>query len=141
MILYRGTSEEEDEPVSHEYDAIFMTDSADAASNYGPYVQVYEVGKPRLLNLDNKANLKVVRDYRDVQPSATGRWGRPREVLPWHYEIQELAIHPEPGWIEYLAHLGYDGYRYEGYNIVALFDSDKNRRRFKLIDRLIRENI
>lgn len=134
MILYRGTPYEEDWPESHDYGAIFMTDSAGHACMYGRYVQVYEVGKPKLLNLDSKSGLKVTQEYRQFQPRAWDHRGRPREILPLPDESRELAIHPQQDWLDYVADLGYDGYRQEGYSIVGLFDSDRNRRRFKLRD-------
>ena len=99
MILYRGTPEPEGRPRPREYAAVFFAPNIEYASEYGKFVQKYDVGRQRILNFGGPSSRKIVFSF-------TGR--RPARD---HNDEEEMDLfwHPTKEWVRFVMKAGYTG--------------------------------
>lgn len=124
MILYRGTPYPEDFPEAIDYACVFFADDAYDAAIYGDYVQAYDVGTPRVLNLESKAGRRIVSRF-----IKTRTYPLRKDLNQAH----ELGIHPTDDWVKHLGGLVYDGYSFE--MGICLFEPYIEGLPVRLVDR------
>ena len=96
MKLYRGTPYPEDEPRPRDFAGVFFSKDPEVASQYGDYVQVYEVGPQKLLHIDDPDTPVLVSGFADASDEET---------------IVDLFMFPDEDWARYLRGMGYTGTR------------------------------
>lgn len=92
--LYRGTPYPEDEPRPRDFAGVFFSEDPEVASQYGPYVQIYEVGPQKLLNIDDLDTPALVSTFADASDEET---------------IVNLFMFPDEAWTGFLREMGYTG--------------------------------
>lgn len=106
VILFRGTPRPERRPKHREYAAVFFAGSKGYASEYGEWIQKYDVGPRRILRSESPEAAALAGEFLGKRPSKIA--------------LEDLFFHPDPEWAAFVQAYGYDGTAV-GENI-AIFD-------------------